>query len=383
MVQSNSRTCDVKKRNSSIEFIKVISIVLIIISHVIQTLGTNNPNIPYSDYVIDISNATSNIQYLLLALLRNFGPLGNSIFFVCSAWFLLESKRSSNKKILQMILDVWVISVLLFIIVYDMRNGNLGIEMIIKQFFPTTFSNNWYITCYLIFYALHPFINIVIYRIDQSSLFRCTFVLSFLYIGCNYIVPSFFETDLILWITIYFIIAYLKFYLPRLTKNVSLNLFFAATGLIGHICIVLFTNFLGLRFYYLHDKLLHWNKNCSPFTILLAISIFNISQNIHFENNIINNISRMSFLVYIIHENNLLAYYYRPLLWNYVYNKFGYNLVVGWVFLLAILIFLFSLLASTIYKNTLQRFVIYFVDMVYPIWRKWYIKAESIVLQIH
>lgn len=91
----------------------------------------------------------------------------------------------------------------------------------------------------------------------------------------------------------------------------------------------------------------------------------------------------MSFLVYIIHENNLLAYYYRPLLWNYVYNKFGYNWVVGWVFLLAILIFLFSLLASTIYKNTLQRFVIYFVDMVYPIWRKWYIKAESIVLQIH
>ena len=78
-------------RDSGIELLKIIAIIMIVIQHVIQTLGAENLSISYQDYVLDITHATTNIQHFVLICMRSLGCLGNSIFFVCSAWFLLES----------------------------------------------------------------------------------------------------------------------------------------------------------------------------------------------------------------------------------------------------------------------------------------------------
>ena len=72
------------------------------------------------------------------------------------------------------------------------------------------------------------------------------------------------------------------------------------------------------------NKLLRWSTFCSPFLLITAISMLNIARNIHFNNKIVNYISSLSLLIYIIHENQLLRTFYRPLMWNYVYNQFGY-----------------------------------------------------------
>lgn len=383
MKSDRSISCKTKTRNSSIELIKIVAIFLIVISHVTQTLNDSNSIVSYNDYIVNLSYATTNIQYLILTILRYSGALGNTIFFVCSAWFLLDSKKANHKKMLQMILDIWVISVLIWIVIYSIRHGNIPFKASIKQFFPTTFSNNWYLTCYLLFYAAHPFLNTIIDRIDQKTLFRCTFVLAFLYIGCNYITSVFFSSDLILWVAIYFVVAYLKFYLPDICSNVKLNLIFLAAGFTGHVGIILFTNFLGLHFGMFQDKLLHWNNNCSPFLILIAISIINISQNIHFYNHGINYLSSLSLLIYIIHENYLLRSYYRPFLWHFIYMHFGYQYILGWTFVLVLIVFLFGLLSSILYRATLQKAVYLFANKIYPPLAACYQWGESIVLQMH
>ena len=79
---------DRNARDSGIELLKILAIFLIVISHVAQTLTSENPYITYNGYIVDISHATTNIQHLILVCFRTFGPLGNSIFFVCSTWFL-------------------------------------------------------------------------------------------------------------------------------------------------------------------------------------------------------------------------------------------------------------------------------------------------------
>ena len=131
------------RRNSGIELLKVFGMVLIVLSHVIQTLHNPKEYIPVTDYIVDLSRATTDIQQLVLVLFRHCGVLGNSIFFICSAWFLLDSDSINKKKILQMIMDVWFISVCVLIAVYIIRNGNLDRKIIVKQILPVTFGNNW------------------------------------------------------------------------------------------------------------------------------------------------------------------------------------------------------------------------------------------------
>ena len=371
-------------RNSSIELLKIIGIVLIVICHVLQTLNNPNALVDGKDYVLEISTATKNIQQLLLAMLMSSGALGNTIFFICSAWFLLDSDKVSKRKILHILLDVWAVSLLIFVIVYILRDGNIEFNMIIKQILPTTFGNNWYMTCYLLFYSMHPFLNLIIKKITQKNLFRVTAVLSFLYILVNFIFTGeFFTSELILWVTIYFLIAYIKYYLVDISNNIKVNIALFIIGFMGNYGMVLLTNYMGLYISAFSDKVLRWGSNCSPFIIMMVIGMLNIARNKSFKSNIINQCSKMSLLIYIIHENMLLRNYYRPLMWQYVYEHMGYSHVLLWMFVIVIIVFVFGLIASIVYKCTIQKCVSKVVNVIYPLIRKGYINAENFLLRLH
>ena len=60
-----------RMRDSGIELLKVIAVILIVISHVVLTLITENEYIPYSDYLLDCTHATTNGTVLLLAVMRH------------------------------------------------------------------------------------------------------------------------------------------------------------------------------------------------------------------------------------------------------------------------------------------------------------------------
>ena len=374
----------VKKRDSGIELLKIVGIILIVISHVVQTLHLNNDYITIKDYILDISTATRNIQQLILTILRYGGALGNSIFFICSAWFLLDNDKVDKKKILHMLMNVWVISITILIAVYIIRDGNLQIELIIKQLLPTTFQNNWYITCYLLFYPLHPFLNRLIKSVEQKTLLKITLTLLFLYVCVNYVYSgSFFSSQIILWITLYFAIAYMKYYLVDLSNSVKFNILMFGVGFVGNIGVVCLTNFLGLHFEFFSNQLLRWNTNCSPFLLLIAISMLNLARSIRFKNNIVNYISSLSLFIYIIHENFLLRTFYRPQMWNYVYNQFGYKYILIWTFVLVVIVFSFGLITSIIYRNTIEKIVTIICDWLYQILQKIYKKFESNILKFH
>ena len=90
----------------------------------------------------------------------------------------------------------------------------------LKQLLPVTFDTNWYVTCYLVFYPVHPFLNWLIKKMDQRTLLKTTLVLLLLYVFANFMLANRFHfSSLILWVTLYFAIAYMKFYLPDLSSD--------------------------------------------------------------------------------------------------------------------------------------------------------------------
>lgn len=374
---------DRQTRDSGIELLKIFAIFVIVINHTVQSLTNEAYNIPNNGFVIDISRATTNIQCILLQIFRHFGVLGNSVFFICSAWFLLKSKNWNKKKWLFMVIEIWVVSIVIFIITYIILHGNISIGIIISSLFPTTFGNNWYMTCYLLFYPIHPILNSIVNMMNQRQLFRSTLVMVFLYVFMNFINCSwFFLSAIILWITIYFAIAYMQKYLMSFVDNIRENIILFIIGVIGFIGIILITDICGLYSQVLSDKVMRWVNNCNPFLLAMSIAMFNIARNIHFKNRFINYISKLSLLIYIIHENIILRTYFRPAMWNYVYKRFGYSDVIQWVFIISFIIFIFGILCSILYVLTLQRFVNKVSGKLYEVVRIKYLLFEKFCLMI-
>lgn len=96
----------IKGRNSAIELLKVIAVLAIICSHSVI------PPARKLDYVqfINLKMTTSDIKFFISALFICLGQWGNAVFIVCSAWFLLDSKKVKWKKAINMIMDTFVIS---------------------------------------------------------------------------------------------------------------------------------------------------------------------------------------------------------------------------------------------------------------------------------
>ena len=80
-------------RQSGVELLKIIGIILVIIRHVVQTLTTGS-----AEWVIDIYKGIRDPITFIVAFLRYSGALGNILFFTCSAWYLLDKEKTNYQK---------------------------------------------------------------------------------------------------------------------------------------------------------------------------------------------------------------------------------------------------------------------------------------------
>lgn len=362
-------------RNSGIELLKLLAIYAIVVAHVTYTLTSFNPFVPWDDYVIDVSVASADIINIILIVLRTFGAFGDFVFFLCSAWFLLDNDEVKEEKELKLIFDIWLISVVICFIVFLERKGNIDAGLLIKQFMPTWFENNWYMTCYLLFYPIHGVINQSIRRMGQEQLLLTATLLGGIYILVNFIRTSFFFSEIILWISIYYVVGYLKKYTPRLAQDVKINFAIALVGIIGNVGLIVTTKLLDAHFGALSVKMILSNYICSPFLMMASVGLFNIFRSLKFSNHVINYISGLSLFIYVIHENMLLRILYRPILWHMIYSLFGYKMVLLWVFVLSIVVFLFGVISSYFYRHTLEHLTIkassYFMPKIKTIYGRY------------
>lgn len=372
------------ERNSGIELLKIIALFLIGVSHVVNTLRIAGVHIPYNEFVVDISIAATDVKHFILMLFSYFGVLGNNIFFISSAWFLLRSSKYNKRKWFFMFLEIWLISIIILILTLINRHGNISPDIILYSIFPTTFSNNWYLTCYLLFYPIHPLLNMVINKLNRQDLFRISAAMFLLYFCLNFIIGGlFFASTIILWITIYFVMAYFQLYLKDSVNSIKCNVILLIVGFTGYIGIAFLANYLGLRIPALNNEVLHWASFYNPFLLAISLAMFNLMRKIVFRNKVINYISSLSLLIYIIHENIILRTYYRPAMWNFVYQNYGYDHIIMWAFVLTIIVLMISFVISVIYDKTIRPCIKRIADSLYSSIRNIYLKLEAAVLKLH
>lgn len=376
------------KRISGIELLKIIAMALIVLNHMIQSLTEANPNMPQIGYALDINSSTTSIVNLLLAILRISGCLGNVIFVVCSAWFFLDSNTSSKKKVIFLVLDIWTISVMIFGITY-LCGLDLDRDDSLKQFFPTANGNTWFLTCYILLYIMHPYLNKLIAAIKKQTMLLVTFTLVVLYSLVNFFRPWFFNgnllysTDLIVFVMIYFVVAYIKLYTKDASENTKVNVVSLIIGLTGQALCTCAINFMGLKWDMFDGKLLYFNYGGSPFVILTALAAFNLFRKIPFKSRFVNYISGLSLLIYLIHENIIIAWHYRPYIFIYIYEHFGYSHIMLWLFAATLCYFIAAIIVAFIYRQTIERLVRIVSDKAYQGLKALYTKVSNALMKIH
>ena len=169
----------------------------------------------------------------------------------------------------------------------------------------------------------------------KLELLKSTIILSILYIFYNSIIDGLYmATPLNLWITIYFILAYIKLYMPNLCGSVKLNIIISIMSLLGLVTLIALTNFLGLHYSILSNQNLHLASNNNPFLIAFAISLFLIvkSNKLAFTSIFVNYIASLTIFISLIHENFLIRRLCRALVWQYIHDCYSYEHVIFFCF---------------------------------------------------
>lgn len=348
-----------QERDSSIELMRIVAMVAIVVSHVTQSLLPSGGGISALDpsYCIDFRIASADPGSWLLVFLRTLGAWGNTIFVIVSAWFLCLNDRVRLNRVVKLVLDVLVISlvVLALAVLFGVRPGA---KDIVKCLFPTTFANNWFVTCYILLYAIHPALNWVFKRMGKRghagacvALFGIYMLLPMVHGG------HFWINEFLIMVTEYVLVAYGRYYLLETlgTAKVAWVAFLAGTG--GMLLSIVLLEQAGLHVSALTDKMLHFDVDGNPLLFLSAFGLFNLVRLRPFVSARVNRIAPIMLLVYLIHENLIVRSYVRPSIWLWIHDVLGYDMLFVWLALFSLVLFAIALFFGLLYNKTLSKYV--------------------------
>lgn len=338
------------ERNSNIELIKFIAIILIVVSHILPFYAKDS--ISY----IDLKNCTTNVNTLFLMFYRYMGQVGNVIFIIASSYFLSENGKVKIHKVLSIILDTFAIS-MFFLTVISFLNIQIPFKVLLKQFFPITYENNWFITCYLLFYIVHPFLNIIANNIDKEKLFKTTSFMVILYSFVQFIFKNkFFYTKLIGFIMIYFITVYIKRYKISFSRDIKKLVKINICSILLLIIFLIILNVIGIRVGFLNNKIIYFCELYNPIILSIGFSIFLLFTNLNLgHNKIINFLSSLTLLIYLIHDNYLFRMYINPKIFDMIYYNFSFRYLAIMTPIVSIIILGISIMLAIFYRYSIQK----------------------------
>ena len=232
------------------------------------------------------------------------GKLGVNLFVLISGYFLIDS-TFKIEKFLKLIAEVFFYSAIIYLIFLLSGKIYFDSKIFVRNFLPTLTNRYWFVSCYVIMYALSPFINKALNACKMSEHAILIAILLFIHCILTYFKYSYLS-NANWFIALYIVAAFVKRYKNKLLDNRFLNLavFVVSYALIAvHVIVYDYR-----RAYYLTSLL----------CFIASLSLFNVFRLIKkpFSSKLINCISASTLGVYLIHDNN----YIRGFLWRELLN---------------------------------------------------------------
>lgn len=146
-----------KKRNSNIELMRIICIIVVIIHHCIVH--------GFLSQEINLSILNQRILYLM----AGGGRMAINCFLLITGYFGVKSLVDTKNKVFMLWKDRWVYSLAISIIMLLFGISQLSLEYVLRAVFPTILCRHNYITTFIFLELLIPFINKGICSLSQKE----------------------------------------------------------------------------------------------------------------------------------------------------------------------------------------------------------------------
>lgn len=351
-----------RARQSNLEILRIISMILIVMSHCDEIFGLSN-----------LYSTSLGINKIITDWLHIGGQIGVGCFVLISGYFMVEQNVSA-KKMLKLVGEVWFYTIGIWIIwlVYNAYQGQVVIrESFIEAvyaFLPVLFSHYWFVTAYMILMVLSPVINRLIYSLDSECYKR--FLVSILVIfviligGIPNVLNNMTKGRMLPVLIMYFIAGYIRRF-GKIKKGNPIKHFVVACIFY----IMLFISFYSLTYLGMkldNDVIMNgryfYRELNSPFVVVICVELFIgfLKTNIEY-NRTINSIASCTFGVYLFHSNRLMSGYLSKLF--PIYKETNSFLIFVYSIMSVALIYVISTLIDYIRKNSFERVWFRFVDI--------------------
>ncbi len=341
-----------KKWNISIELLRIISMIMIIILH----FFTYSNVIPQSN-TISAFNISSTIIHTICNVAVN-------CYILISGYFCINSKFKASK-LYKIISEVFLYSILIYVLMLVTKQISFSFKELIYSFLPTLTRQYWFVTCYVGTYIISPIIRFISEKINKTehkTILLIGFLLFVLYYNLFFFCDNlnFGGATGIVWFVylyfwgIYFQKYYQKDYSYKNFINYGILVLLSLASRIPFWIIY----FLTKKNIFLQGASIFDSVYNSIFPFLTSIFLFKAFLNLKIKKanlKVVRFLSSSTFAVYILHEN--------PYLRNIIWKTIDFNSLVGessikliiYTFTVSIIIFLIGIIIDKMFKLVVNK----------------------------
>ena len=286
---------DRKERNSSIELLRIVSMLMIVFCHFATHGG------------FEFAPSELTLPRFWWNAIEAGGNLGTDVFVLISGYFLICDRRPypDLRHVLKFWGQVFFYSTVIFAVFCLTGLAGFSAKGLVKALFPVSFGTWWFASAYFVLYLIHPFLNKLLAACDRRGF---QFILLFLLtLWC--VIPTFttsyYQSNSLVWfVTLYAVGGFIRrFGLFEGSKPLQWLAAFLAVSLVRYLSAVVLI-LIGTRFPFAGENSLFFYGVQSVPTFLSAVTLFMTFEKIKMRGaGLINLAASASFGVYLIHDN--------------------------------------------------------------------------------
>lgn len=317
------------QRDYGIDLLRIISMLMVPIVHVIGQGGILASAVPFS------------IQYESAWMLMSFVLVAVNCFILITG-YVYYGKETKYYRLATLWIEVLFYSIIILLLFYFMFSADFGLESIWKNLIPTfytqgQFSRYWFFTAYVGMFLISPFVNIALKHFDKKqdlAAFLSLFIIFSL-------LPTILNQDMafnlnegysVLWFVVLYYTGGLlhKYEIFKKLKSNKWLLIYIVCSLISW-SIIYISESLGL----IETGFGLYSFNCylSPLYFIGGIALFCVFKNIKitksFSISMIKFFAPVCFGVYLIHDNMIVDKYVLAKKFAFLANMDPISMIIG------------------------------------------------------
>ena len=367
---NNASSATIKKvRSSNLELFRIISMLLIIAHHYVVNSGLSSLDGPLYD---DNFSVKSVIMFLFGA----WGKTGINCFIMITGYFMCTSQITA-KKYVKLLLEVFLYKIVIYLLFLCIGLETFSVMSLVDRLLIIRNVKDNFVGCFLLFYLLIPFLNILIKNINEKQHIRLLALLGFTYIFFGTMPKFNVNMNYVSWFTVlYFIASYIRLYPKEIFSKKAfwgaatiISMLLSAASVIGCLWLSIRTG-TNMAYRFVTDS-------NTALAVMTGVSSFMFFKNLSVPySKFINTLGASTFGVLLIHGNGNVCDW----LWYDFLNNTGVY-KESYVFIHAVLSVIGVFIVCTIIDLLRIRFIEAPImkcwDKHYDSIKQWYERTEN------